>query len=64
MKSLLYASIVSNILALSDDAIHIDLLLTNINGVVAVLINETLSLLQVLLFGLGFPPVNKITYNN
>ena len=60
-ESFLHSTIVSNVFTLCVDTIYVNLLITNINGIVAVLIDDALSLLQIFLLGLGLPPVNKIT---
>ena len=61
-QSKLDAPIVSNVLSLGVDTIHIQYLLPSNDSKVAVLINHALGLIQEPLLGLRLPPVNNITW--
>ena len=58
---LLDAAIVRNVLALSVDAIEVDV--DGLDGVVAVLPDDALGLGEVFLFRLGLPPLGQVTCN-
>ena len=57
---LLDTAIVRDVLSLSVDAVEVEGLLAELDGVVPVLVNDTLSSLQILLLGLRLPPVHQV----